>query len=157
MALAFVEVGEKFVRTVLIFAPWLTEVPVLGRILLSIAPGGGNEFEALEEFERVLQEKATERATRIQRNARYVLKASDAMKCVEDNFATAGFLFALVKGILNTLIGRGAGGSAVDLLEDRMFTCIESKVLKQTGRRQRKEKTYYGRPARGHGHGRVKS
>lgn len=146
------EIGAELVETALTFAPWLEDVPVLGRILRVISPGGGNDIHAAEQLAAELQKRKTDRDQRIKRNARYVLKASDAMQCVEDNLQNGGALLALGKAILNTV--RGNPGSAPDILGDRIFSCIESKVLKQTGIRKKKFVKYYGRPARGHGKGR---
>lgn len=148
------EIGAELVETALTFAPWLEEVPVLGRILRVIAPGGGNDIHAAEQLAAELQKRKTDRETRIQRNARYVLKASDAMQCVDDSVADTGVLLAFGKSLLN--IVRGRPDSTPDILENKIFQCIESKVLKQTGKRKKKVKKYYGRPAVGHGKGRVK-
>ena len=148
------EIGAGIVRIALSFVPDLLDVPVLGRIIQSLYPGGGNDFEALTQIQRKAAEKQQERKTRIEKQARYVLKASDAMKCVEDNLMSGGFLLAMGKGILNWALGRAAGASAPDVLCDKIFDCIESKTLKQTGKRKKKAEPYYGRPAKGHGHGR---
>lgn len=149
-----IEVGAPLVETALTFAPWLVDVPVLGRILLAISPGGGNEFAAQEALQAQLRRLETDRRTRIDRNARYVIKASDAMQCVETHVMNGGLLLAIGRGIINTVAGK-VGGTIPDVLCDRVFTCIESKVLKQTGRRVKKTKKWYGRPARGHGRGRA--
>jgi hypothetical protein len=79
------------------------------------------------------------------------------MKCVEDNIMAGGILLAFGKGILQWARGAGAGANAADILVDRIFTCIESKVLKQTNRRtKRADHRYNKRPSRGHGYGRGK-
>ena len=142
------------VETALTFAPWLVDVPVLGRILLLLAPGGGNDFKAIEELQRLANKRKTERATRIAKQARYVLKASDAMQCVEENLMNGSFLLSIGKALLNTVAGGLGPTSALELLTNRVFECIEEHTLKQTNRRRKKKETYYARPARGHGHGR---
>jgi len=145
------------VETVITVAPWLLRIPVLGALLLLLAPEGGNDFRAIEDLERAANKRKTERKTRIERNARYVLKASDAMKCVEENILGGSILLAFGKGLLN-IIARRIGdplSSAPDLLMDAIFTCIEQKTLTQTNRRTKFKGTYYARPSRGHGHGRV--
>lgn len=148
------EIGVELVETALTFAPWLEEVPVLGRILSAIAPGGGDDIHAVERLIELEKKRKTDRATRIKKNGRYVLKASDAMQCVEDALANGGFLLALGKAIVSSVAGKAAT-SAPDIVSDRIFTCIESKVLKQTGKRKKKVgKVWIGRPAKGHGRGR---
>lgn len=146
--------AEALVETAITFAPWLTEIPVLGRILTLFAPDGGNELKALEVLEAAALKKKQDRATRIKKNARYVLKASDAMQCVESSLGNGAFLLALGRALLNTVAGRSTGASAPDLLTDKIFSCIESKVLKQTSKRVKVTETFYHRPAKGHGKGR---
>jgi len=148
------EIGETLVETALTFAPWLENVPVLGRILRLIAPNGGDESKAVEDLLRQANKRKTDRRTRIERNNRYVLKASDAMQCVEDNLMSGAVWLALGRFFLNNVAGV-AGSDAGEILIDKIFLCIESKVLKQTGRRKKKVgKTWVGRPAKGHGRGR---
>lgn len=147
------EIGAEIVEVALTFVPSLEGIPVLGRILRILAPGGGNDFKAIEELERQAQLRKTERKTRIDRNNRYVLKASDAMQCVETNLMNGGVLLAIGKGVINAVLGK-PGGDGADLLTDRIFTCIESKVLKQTSKRVTRSGKFYHRPSKGHGKGR---
>jgi hypothetical protein len=142
---------EELVETALTFAPWLTDIPVLGRILQLFAPNGGNDIKALEQLEAAAKKLEKERAERIKKNARYVLKASEAMKCVESSLGNGALLLTLGKALLNTVAGRSAGASAPDLLMDRIFQCIESKVLSQKSKRKKVEAKYYARPSLGHG------
>lgn len=151
--MSVVEIGGELVETALTFAPWLVDVPVLGRICLLLSPHGGNDLKALEELQRQADQKKTDRKTRVDQNARYVLKASDAMKCVEENICNGGVLLALGKAILNTLAGKG-GAAAPDILTEKIFVCIESKTLRQDTPRRKLTRTAYHRPARGHGRGR---
>lgn len=146
------EIGELAAETALTFAPWLVDVPVLGRILLWLSPHGGNDLKAMEELQKQADAKKQDTKTRIDRNARYVLKASEAMKCVDQTVNSGGVLLALGKALLNTV--RGAGGNAGDILTDRIFLCIEEKVLRQDTPRVKRTATNYHRPARGHGKGR---
>jgi hypothetical protein len=152
--MAIETLAEELVQTALTFAPWLSDIPVLGRILSLFAPDGGNDIKALEALQAAAKKKETDRATRIKKNARYVLKASEAMKCVEHSLGNGAFLLSLGQALLNTVAGRSAGVSAPDLLMDRIFSCIESKVLSQESKRVKVEKAFYHRPARGHGKGR---
>jgi hypothetical protein len=147
---------EELVETALTFAPWLVDIPVLGRILSVFAPGGGNDLKALEALNAAAQKNQTDRATRIKKNARYVLKASDAMKCVESSLGNGAFLLSLGRALLNQVAGRAAGASAPDLIMGKIFDCIESKTLSQKSKRVRTEEVYYARPSKGHGTGRKK-
>lgn len=149
------EIGAEIVEVALTFIPSLEGIPVLGRILRLIAPGGGNDFKALEELQAQANKRKTDRATRIAKNARYVIKASDAMQCVEDNLMTGAVWLALGKSFVNILTKSiGFEPGAGDLLAQQIFLCIESKVLKQTSRRTLVQRKAYHRPSRGHGHGR---
>lgn len=150
-----VEIIIPIVETALTLLPGLAEVPILGRILIALAPGGGNDQKALEELQKQADAKKTDRQTTIDRNARYVLKASEAMKCVETHLMNGGFLLALGKGLANAILGR-SGGFAPDLLLNDIFACIESKTLRQDTPRVISAKRIYHRPARGHGKGRKK-
>lgn len=150
------DLASKLVAATLSFVPELVNVPVLGRILLLFAPGGGDDLKAQEALEAAAQKTLEDRAQRIKRNARYVLKASEAMKCVEASLGNGGFLLSLGKALVNQVAGGVTGVSAPDLIMDRIFECIEKKVLPQTSKRTQEVKHYYGRPAAGHGKGRQK-
>ncbi len=147
------EIGSAAAETMITFAPWLVDIPVLGRILIALSPHGGNDLQAMEELQKQADKKKTDRKTRIEKNARYVLKASEAMKCVESNLMNGAVLLALGKGLLDAVMGR-AGGGAPDILADKIFTCIEEKVLRQDTPRVKHTGTYFARPSKGHGHGR---
>lgn len=147
------EIGVELVETALTFAPWLLDVPVLGRILRLIAPTGGDESHAIQELIKLANEKKADRKTRTDKNGRYVLKASEAMKCVDTNLNEGAVFFALGRAFLNRVAGKGLD-TAPDILTDKIFTCIESKVLKQTSKRTKRERGKFARPAKGHGHGR---
>lgn len=150
-------IAEEFISTVetaLVLVPGLLDVPILGRILIALGFGHGNDNKALEQLEKLARDKQTERATRRDRNNRYLIKASDAMKCVEDNLMGGNILLAFGKGLVNAIIGR-TGAFAPDLLVDQIWTCIEQNVLRQdTPRVKGQAKSKYIRPAVGHGHGR---
>lgn len=144
----------QIVETALTFVPALLDVPVLGRILIALGFGKiPSDTRAMEELERNANKKKSERATRRERNNRYVIKASDAMQCVEDNIMSPQFALAFVKGVANMLIGREALPG--DILVDKIWTCIEENVLRQDTPRVKKETaTKFHRPAVGHGTGR---
>lgn len=151
------EIIPELVDAALVIEPALVDVPVLGKLLIFLQQGSGGETKALEKLEEIAKKKQTERKTRKQRNERYVLKASDAMDCVEKHLMSGGLLLSLGRGIVNALSGSGAG-SAPDLLLDQIWTCIEEKVLRQDTPRVLVEVSgkEYHRPAKGHGHGRKK-
>lgn len=135
-------------------APDLASIPVVGRILIAIAAGHGSDTEAVEKLQAEANKLKTQRQTRITRNGRYVLKASDAMKCVETHLMSGGVLLAFGKGLVNILTGKS--GAAPDLLFDQIATCIEEHVLRQDTPRVISDKRRYHRPSRGHGKGRGK-
>jgi hypothetical protein len=147
-----VEIPALLAEAAMIMMPALVEVPILGRLLILIAGGHANEGKAIESLEEQAQKKKTERKTRIEKNARYVIKASKAMECVEKNIMNGNFLLAIGRGIANAFLGRT--DFAPDVLVERIFECIEQNVLRQDTPRVKKEKKYWGRPSRGHGHGR---
>jgi hypothetical protein len=147
------EIGGPLVETALTFAPWLIDVPVLGRICLILSPGGGNDLKALEQLQAQAEQTRTKTRTAIKENARYVLKASDAMKCVQDTLADGGVMLALGKAILNSLANKG-GATAPDILTEKIFLCIESKILSQKSKRVKFTGSFYHRPSLGHGRGR---
>lgn len=151
-----IDIVPATVETALVLAPELANIPVIGRLLLFVVggkmPDGLHQVEALED---AAKKKKEDRATRKKRNARYVLKASDAMDCVEKNLMDGKLVLALGKGILNTILGRGQ--FAPDLIVDQIWTCIEEHELRQdTPRVKSEEPRGYRRPAKGHGHGRGK-
>jgi hypothetical protein len=152
-----IEIIVPLVETAITIMPELLEIPILGRILISLAPNGGNDTKALEQLEKIAQQKKTDRETRRQRNERYVLKASDALDCCEKQIFSPAILFAMVKGLANAITGKP--DTSADILYDQIATCIEEHVLRQDTprsqpRAQRRGK--YGRPAKGHGKGRGK-
>lgn len=147
------EIGTEAAEVILTMAPWAADIPVLGRILLWLSPHGGNDLKAQEELQKQADKKKQENKTRIARNGRYVLKASDAMSCVDKTCNSGGVLLAFGKAILNTI--RGIPVNAGDILTDRIFVCIEEHVLRQDTPRPKHAKTIKNpRPARGHGKGR---
>jgi len=149
------EVIAGTVETALTFVPELLDVPIVGRLLLALGFGHGNDTKALEELERQATKKKTDRKTRIEKNARYVIKASKAMQCVEDNLMSGQLLLSIGKGIVNVVLGKGT--DAPDILIDKIWTCIEQNVLRQdTPRVKGTPRGKYVRPRKGHGHGRGK-
>lgn len=152
-----IEIIVPLVETAITILPELLDIPILGRILLTLAPGGGNDTKALENLEKIAQQKKTERQTRRDRNERYVLKASDALDCCEKQIFSPAILFAMVKGLANAITGKP--DTSADILYDQIATCIEEHVLRQdTPRTQPRAERRgpYARPARGHGKGRKK-
>jgi hypothetical protein len=146
------EIGAALAEAALIVAPELVDIPVVGRILVALAAHSGGETKAIEELQNLLEKKKLDRQTRIQKNARYVLKASEAMKCVETHLLKPAVVVTLARGLIEALRGRDT--SAFDLLANDIFTCIEEHVLRQDTPRVISTKRQYHRPARGHGHGR---
>lgn len=150
-----VEEIPLIVKTALELVPVLREVPVVGRLLILIAGGHPpSEQEALQALEQAARKKERERTDRKKRNARYVLKASDAMACAEKALMNGKFTLAIGKGLLNVF--RNTGNFAPDIVLEEIFSCIEAHELRQdTPRVRSREPRGYRRPARGHGHGRI--
>lgn len=134
----------------LLIAPELVEVPLLGRLLVNFAHGSGGETAALEKLQE--QQRELERRTRerIRRNAKRVIKASDAMKCVEDNLNAGRGAINFAKNVVKVIRGLPTD----PLVQNEIFDCIESKLLGQGSKRTYVTRTAYHRPSRGHGHGR---
>lgn len=149
------EIGAAIAEAAIIVAPELVNIPILGRIISILAGHSGGQAKALEQLQQTLEKKKTDRQTRIARNARYVLKASDAMTCVEKHLLTPQVVLTLGKGLISALEGNDS--SAFDLLANDIFTCIEEHVLRQDTPRVIREVRTYHRPSRGHGKGRKKA
>jgi hypothetical protein len=148
-----VTIGADVAETALVMMPELANVPILGRIIVAIAGGHISDGEAIEQLQELAEKKKTERKTRKEQNARYVLKASDAMECVEKGLMDGTFLLAIGRGIANAILGRP--GFAPDLILEQIWQCIEEHVLRQDTPRVKKDVIYSARPARGHGKGRT--
>lgn len=88
-----------------------------------------------------------------------VIKVSEAIKCVEENFNNTGLLLEFVKVAITTLV-RGTLGepnpskTAAQDLADAMANCIRENCLRQDTPRTKHKHIRHGRPARGHGKGR---
>jgi hypothetical protein len=134
----------------LIIAPELAEIPVLGRLLVIAARRSGGEIEAMEKLQAQAKELERQTRDRIQRNAKRVIKASDAMRCVQDNLSAGRGAINFAKNVVKVIRGL----PAEPLVENEIFACIEAKLLGQKSKRTRVTRTAYHRPSRGHGHGR---
>lgn len=131
-------------------------IPIIGRILVALGIAQGGNILTQEQLQKAAQDRDTDRKTRIKRNARYVVKASDALKCVEDHLIVSNGIATSLGKALAPLVGGKNIGSAPDILADEIMTCIENKVLSQKSKRASIVKKYSARPALGHGHGRKK-
>lgn len=152
-----IELIPEAVEAAILLFPELVDIPIAGRILIAIAGKHPGEPNPVEELQKVADKKKTDRKTRIEHNARYVIKASEAMKCVEENLMNGQVLTSFLKGLVNAILGRTSGGSAPDILVEKIFTCIEEHVLRQdTPRVIGDHSSKYVRPRKGHGHGRGK-
>jgi hypothetical protein len=138
----------------LVIMPELANIPVIGRLLVIAAGAGITDTQAIEKLQEQANKKKTDRKTRRDRNNRYVLKASDAMQCVENNLMDGTLLLSVVKGLANVLLGRA--DAAPDIILDKIWTCIEEHVLRQDTPRVKHTGTYFARPSKGHGHGRTR-
>lgn len=137
----------------------LRSVPILGRILIALGIGESLGDKTFDLPVGSSKDRQTKRKTRIKNNARYVLKASDAMQCVEDHLLTRdGYAISFLKNLLRG-ITPGAKPGALgpgEAVTEEIFACIEKKVLSQKSERKSITKFYSARPAKGHGKGRIK-
>jgi hypothetical protein len=154
--MALVEVVSPFVEAALIVAPELLEIPILGKILLSLTGGHapGSETKALEQLEK---SKETQKATRTKVRDRLkhrVIKVSDALQCCEDTCFDGRLLLHVGKALVKTIAGDTT--EVGQLQYEKIERCMVKKMLTQSRPKQlRGWKQPYHRPARGHGIGKA--
>jgi hypothetical protein len=139
----------KLAKTVL---PTIGKVPVLGRIV-SLLQVPDNEAEYLEVLKRESDKAKRTRKRKRDENNRYVIKVSDALQCVEDNFYDPKTAWTFVKGLLSGL-AEGKGKTGFSALGDAVSECIIENALRQdTPRVKVDRKNWPHRPSKGHGYG----
>jgi len=112
-----------------------------------------------ENLERALQTKTRVKKDKTFNDATAVLKVSDAIKCLEDNFNETSLMkevaLRVVKDFFNDVVkGTKEPISAAQNLADKMANCFREHALRQDTPRAKHRTTSHGRPARGHGKGR---
>jgi hypothetical protein len=133
--------------------PELADIPVLGRIAVLLSGTNQlNDTHALEEFQRAKDRQKAQREKERDDNSRYVIKVSEALKCVDDSLFNTGVLMAFLKGLVNVILGKTQ--TMDDLMYDKIKTCILENRLRQDTPRVFSTTGRYHRPSRGHGKGR---
>ena len=138
------------------FAPFLLDVPILGRILapFAFARHPGNEARAIEELQNSMDKDKATRVKKQHENSRYVIKVSEAMKCVENHYANGNALWEFVKAVGRNFLSSETAGT--DVLLNECYRCLEENRLRQDTPRVFSKTFRYHRPSKGHGHGRGK-
>ncbi len=151
------EILEVGIGAAIEFAPFLLDIPILGRILspFRFSRHPANEAKVIEQLQASQdKDKETRKKTK-QRNARYVIKVSEAMECVEKHYGNGAALWEFVKAIGRAIAGSDTAGT--DVLMNEVFKCLEENRLRQDTPRVKGEPSgKYVRPRKGHGHGRGK-
>jgi hypothetical protein len=140
------------IRTLVTLAPALRNLPVLGKLIVALSGVKQiNDKQVLEELQAAKDKLRKQRKKLADDNNKYVIKVSEAMKCVENNIDGA-----LLKKIGSTIIDV-LTGSPKDLgteIIDPINKCMmENRLRQDTPRKGHKPETKIARPARGHGHG----
>jgi hypothetical protein len=139
------------VRTIVTLAPSIANLPLIRGLIIGLSGVKQiNEKKVLEELQAAKDKLRKQRKKLADDNNKYVIKVSEAMKCVESN--VDGALLAKVgRAIIATL-----SGSPQDLgteIMDPINKCMMEKRLRQDTPRNVKRDSTHGRPAKGHGHG----
>lgn len=150
-----IEEIPEIIRTALILMPELANIPVLGRIALLLSGTNQlNDTHALEEFSKAKERQKAQREKERDENARYVIKVSEALKCVDDSLFDTTILMAFLKGLINVIVGKTQ--TMDDLMYDKIKQCILENRLRQDTPRVFSKTFRYHRPSKGHGKGRSK-
>jgi hypothetical protein len=149
-----IEEIPEVIRTALILMPELANVPVLGRIAVLLA--GTHQLDdthPLEQFDKAREADKAVRERERDENSRYVIKVSEALKCVDKGLFDSKLLLAFLKGLINILLGKSQSADA--LMYDQIKQCILENRLRQDTPRVFSTTGRYHRPSRGHGKGRT--
>lgn len=110
-----------------------------------------NEEELAQELNRKIKRDQKEDS----RDNQHVIKVADAIECIENGFNSTTLIYEFAKTALRSLLEGRQSEAAGQNLFDQMAKCIRENALRSdTLRRKHKPATKYGRPAKGHGHGR---
>jgi L-asparaginase/Glu-tRNA(Gln) amidotransferase subunit D len=87
-----------------------------------------------------------------------VINLDRAIKCVEESGGKGGLVAQVVRKCVHALIvgGTGTGPNVTEDLLNPIVTCLRENALRQDTVRRTHRSSTYGRPAKGHGHGRIK-
>lgn len=107
-----------------------------------------------EQLDPNLERKIDRRREDQSKDNQMVLKVSAALKCVEENFNNTTlikeFIFVACESLLKGVQTKACG----QRMFEKIATCIREHALRQDTPRAAHRSTRYGRPAKGHGHGR---
>jgi hypothetical protein len=142
-----VEEIPAIVRTVVDLAPALKEVPILRGLIVPLMKVPGNDTQELENYLSAVDKRKKQRQKTRTKNARYVIKISDAMQCVEDTVMSGQIAIQFGKALVTNITGKTSGVSAGDGLYDQILQCMLKKRLQQ------KNKRSWGRYAKTRGPG----
>jgi hypothetical protein len=132
-----VEEIPEIIKVAKTFLPWLAKLALVGKIIQLTGVGEMDENKALEQLQRAADnQKKVRQKVRDELNKR-VIKVKDALDCVEKSVFDPKNILKLGKGILATIVGKGATGSFVDIIYAEIEACMKSKMLKQENKRTR--------------------
>jgi hypothetical protein len=152
--IGLVEEVPPLIRTLVTLAPALKNVPILGRVIIALSGvkpiDGAKELEELQAAKDKLRKQRKKLADD---NNKYVIKVSEAMKCVEKNIDGA-MLSKIGRSIIDVLSGnpQDLGTEIIDPINK----CMMEERLRQDTPRKGKRDSRIARPAKGHGVGRRK-
>ncbi len=146
-----IEEIPQVVKTAVTLMPALQSIPGLGRIIVFLNKVPSDDSHALEELKKFAEKKKAQREATQKKNSRYVIKVSEAMKCVDKGF-DANLVLAFLKAMGRVLIG--GADSVADQMRNSIYLCLEEHRLRQDTPRVIQTKKRYHRPSKGHGHGR---
>jgi hypothetical protein len=148
---SLVEEVPILIRTLVTLAPALANLPILRGVIIALSGVKPiNEKKVLEELQAAKDKLRKTRKKLADDNNKYVIKVSEAMKCVEENIDGA-----LLKKIGSTIIDV-LTGSPKDLgteIIDPINRCMMENRLRQDTPRHGQKTTKIARPAVGHGTG----
>jgi hypothetical protein len=152
-AIALVQEIPPIVRTLVTLAPALARVPILRGLIIALnGVKPINDKQVLEELQAAKDKLKKVRTKLADDNNKYVIKVSEAMKCVEDN-VSGKLLAGLGRAIIATLSGK-AQDLGTEIIDPINRCMIEKRLRQDTPRKAHKE-SRIARPARGHGTGRT--
>jgi hypothetical protein len=132
-----VEEIPEIIKVAKTFLPWLAKLALVGKIIQLTGVGEMDENKALEQLQRAADnQKKVRQKVRDDLNKR-VIKVKDALDCVEKSVFDPKNILKLGKGILATIVGKGATGSFVDIIYAEIEACMKEKMLKQKNKRTR--------------------
>ncbi len=147
-----IEEIPQVIKTAVTLIPALAKIPGLGKLIVVLNKVPQSDTQALEKLQSDNDKKKKEREKTVKENARYVIKVSEAMKCVNSKFDDANLVLDFVKSLIDLVTG--GSQTMTDALRERILHCMLENRLRQDTPRVIQAKRRYHRPSKGHGHGR---